>query len=232
MRRCLLIGLVAAVLLPVGACSDPTGSLAMGVRFGRFATSAIPAGTQEIRVGVAGGPTYQSRFVLSPTAASRIVGGVPVGSAQVGAVAYGADGVPLGGGRATVVIQAQARVQALVVITPGAVDETLLALAGRPPAASATPGPTASGPVPPSPGPSAPPAAVPAGPDPTPATTQAPAVSAPPVVTPTANVLPGTAGGGGGGALATPTPTATPPTGAGVTVLPGNPYTGPVTVSP
>jgi hypothetical protein len=235
MRKHMLYGFAAALLLlPAGACSEPTGALSMAVRFADFQVQAIPAGTREIRVGVAGDHNFKTQLVLSPTVSTRLVGGVPVGSALVGAVAYGANGEPLGGGRATTLIRSQERSQAIIVLVAGAVDEALMDLAGRPTAASPSPSPSESSATP-SPGatPSPPPesGATPPPPGPTPTPVAAPTATATPFVAPTANVLPGGAGGGGG-ALATPTPTPTPPTGAGVTVLPGNPYTGPVTVSP
>jgi hypothetical protein len=233
MRRVLLYGFAAAaLLLPAGACSGMGGSLVMGVRFPGLHTLAIPTNAKEIRVGVAGANGFSVRFALTAAVSTRMIGGVPVGSALVGAVAFDDNGEPLAGGRATAIIRAAERSQAVVVLAAGAVDPDLIALVGRPGGASPAPSdpPTAS--------PSAP--ASPDGPAsgdpnaPAPATTPVPTTTATPVAetTPAPITTITQPGGGAGGLLATPTPTPTPigAAGAGVTVTPGTGYTGPVTI--
>jgi hypothetical protein len=70
----------------------------MGVRFAGLQTLAIPANAKEI--GVAGTNGFKARFALTAAVSTRMVGGVPVGSALVGVVAFDDEGEPLAGGRA------------------------------------------------------------------------------------------------------------------------------------
>ena len=221
------------------SCQAASGRLQLGVAESAFRTQAIPDATSEIRVAVLGAAGYGTKTVLSKANSRTLIAGIPTGPAQVGAVAFDAKGIPLAGARTDTAIKSGEKTVATLTLVAGSVDDALLAMVGRLPSApgpspSASPGASA-GASPPS---GAAPATSPAAPVPaastTPAGSTAPSAgpSVPTTIAPPADATVGGGGGGaaggGGGVLAS----ATPSPAGGVTVLPGNAYSGPVTVLP